>query len=913
MQAAYSAVWRKIFVSSLAVAALFIPRGASCGQTLPIEFHHPEIIRCDANCFTLNGRDAVLFGGSMHYFRVDRGDWEDRLTKMRAAGLNLIKTLVPWNWHEKKPGVFDFSDLEEFLSLTQSKGMYVQVRIGPNITGEWDAAGYPRWLLPWHYRMDLANDAKWCAYWYAHVLPVIKRHQITEGGNVILVQLDNEVGNTEGMTLEIEKSYLKMLYGLVKSAGISVPLTTNWGTATHDNTDPVLSQILDWPDFNYFDSIPDSSARLDEARLYKPNNPLGSPEFPGFLPFTYLKQWADQLQRTRDASLLAAYAQVALERGSAFLNFYMFSGATNREFAARDFETSYDYSCPIAEDGELRDKYYTVRGFGTWLEQNGAALARSTLDKTDLSRAKPATVVMRRNGPRGFLFVRANNPSVTPLRFVYKDPENGQGVEVPQLGGVDLSGYGEVGESRILSLNVPLQNGVMRYATSQVAFHTLFGREEVIVLSAKPGVSGEACFRFPASPAMSGDITDARWNPSDSSLVVSYRHSERLRSFRLQADGERGADLTVFVTPTALAESSIVLRTEGGEFPLITNARLVRSVRPAQSHVAAEIDVGQTEALLFVPGFVPVDKLVADRIGPEPILENAQDIRAFRIAPWQMPAVAPVTEYRGSRVVDFDRLPASPYSREALEQTGKSIRGYSIYQARFSADPSWRAFLELYPREDDVYISEIPGFPHDLFINDTYVPDLSSRRRSEDTSLHGLIAPGENHLAVVCSDFGKTNNQYIWTDSGLRAISVGPRKSESQEITGWSLAQIDFSHPEPLWKAESSPASAPGFLIQSWSLDGMKPPPPGIFQTWFLRVDASKDAVFYLNGKFLGHVSPVGLQRDFYLPGSYLSPDGKNDLRVVSINGSPGAVSAIRVVSNPQTSARTIHLEVTLR
>jgi hypothetical protein len=278
-----------------------------------------------------------------------------------------------------------------------------------------------------------------------------------------------------------------------------------------------------------------------------------------------------------------------------------------------------------------------------------------------------------------------------------------------------------------------------------------------------------------------------------------------------------------------------------------------------------------------------------------------------------MPAVAPVVTAGAARVVGFDRLPASPYHLEALEQSGKSIRGYSIYRARLSADPFWRAFLELYPRENDVYISETPGFPHDVFINDTHVPDLSSRRRDEDTSLRGLIVPGENRITVVCSDFGKSNGQYIWINSGLHALSVGPRKSASQETTGWSLAQLDFSHPEPLWKSDPSPASAPGFLIQSWSLDGLKPPLLSISRTWFLRVDTSKDAVFYLNGRFLGHVSPLGLQRDFYLPGSYFSRDGKNELKVVSINGSPGSVSAREVVSNPRTAARTVHLEMTLR
>ena len=42
--------------------------------------------------------------GSIHYFRVHEGLWEDRLTKIRAAGFNAIQFVIPWNLHQRFPG-----------------------------------------------------------------------------------------------------------------------------------------------------------------------------------------------------------------------------------------------------------------------------------------------------------------------------------------------------------------------------------------------------------------------------------------------------------------------------------------------------------------------------------------------------------------------------------------------------------------------------------------------------------------------------------------------------------------------------------------------------------------------------------------------------------------------------------------
>lgn len=42
--------------------------------------------------FLLNGSPFRYVSGSLHYFRVPRAYWRDRLRKLRAAGLNAVST-----------------------------------------------------------------------------------------------------------------------------------------------------------------------------------------------------------------------------------------------------------------------------------------------------------------------------------------------------------------------------------------------------------------------------------------------------------------------------------------------------------------------------------------------------------------------------------------------------------------------------------------------------------------------------------------------------------------------------------------------------------------------------------------------------------------------------------------------------
>ncbi len=163
-------------------------------KELKPKFSHPQIIRYDNNTFYINGKETFIYSGSFHYFRCDPGGWVDILQKIKAAGFNTIETYIPWNFHEQKKGQLDLSLLDKFLRVCQQMGLYVIARPGPYICAEWDVGGFPRWLAGKDvgFRTASPQDIYWSKYWFNEVLPVIKKHLITNGGTVILLQIENE-------------------------------------------------------------------------------------------------------------------------------------------------------------------------------------------------------------------------------------------------------------------------------------------------------------------------------------------------------------------------------------------------------------------------------------------------------------------------------------------------------------------------------------------------------------------------------------------------------------------------------------------------------------------------------------------------------------------------------------------------
>ncbi|KAF3692999.1 Beta-galactosidase-1-like protein 2 [Channa argus] len=189
---------------------------------------HVVGLRANSSQFTLETKPFRILGGSIHYFRVPRAYWMDRLQKMKACGLNTVTTYVPWNLHEPERGVFNFEDqldLEAYLRLAASLGLWVILRPGPYICAEWDLGGLPSWLLRdknMRLRTTYPGFTAAVNTFFDQLIKKVVPHQYSRGGPVIAVQVENEYGSYAK-----DKGYMHFIKEALLSRGITELLLTS--------------------------------------------------------------------------------------------------------------------------------------------------------------------------------------------------------------------------------------------------------------------------------------------------------------------------------------------------------------------------------------------------------------------------------------------------------------------------------------------------------------------------------------------------------------------------------------------------------------------------------------------------------------------------------------------------------------
>ncbi|CEN92903.1 Beta galactosidase [[Clostridium] sordellii] len=151
--------------------------------------------------FYLNNKKIKIISGALHYFRVVPEYWLDRLEKLKSLGCNTVETYIPWNFHEVKEGIFEFEgakDITRFTKLAQDLGLYVILRPSPYICAEWEFGGLPAWLLKYpsiRIRSNCNIFLNALDKYYKELFKILYPLQSTQGGPVIMIQIENEYGS----------------------------------------------------------------------------------------------------------------------------------------------------------------------------------------------------------------------------------------------------------------------------------------------------------------------------------------------------------------------------------------------------------------------------------------------------------------------------------------------------------------------------------------------------------------------------------------------------------------------------------------------------------------------------------------------------------------------------------------------
>lgn len=309
--------------------------------------------------FLVNNKPIVIKAAEMHYPRIPKEYWEHRIKMAKALGMNTICLYAFWNSHEQTPDNFDFTgqnDIAEFCRIAQKHDMYIIVRPGPYVCAEWEMGGLPWWLLKKKDIQLRTNDE----YYLERVRKFLGKMgeqladlQISRGGNIIMVQVENEYG-----AYATDKDHVRNIRDAVKDAGFTdVPLfQCDWSSTFQNNG---LDDLLWTINFGTGANIDAQFKSLSEAR---PDSPLMCSEF--------WSGWFDHWGRaheTRDAATMISGMKDMLDRNISFSLYMTHGGTTFGHWGGANSPaysamcSSYDYDAPISEAGWTTEKYFLLR------------------------------------------------------------------------------------------------------------------------------------------------------------------------------------------------------------------------------------------------------------------------------------------------------------------------------------------------------------------------------------------------------------------------------------------------------------------------------------------------------------------------------------------------------------------------
>lgn len=310
--------------------------------------------------FLLDGKPFQMISGEMHYPRVPREAWRQRMKMAKAMGLNVIGTYVFWNLHEPQKGRFDFSgnnDIAAFVRMAQEEGLWVVLRPSPYVCAEWEFGGYPFWLQTENGLVVRSKEPKYLEEYRKYINEIGKQLaplQINHGGNILMVQIENEYGSYGS-----DKEYLDINRKLFIEAGFDGLLYT---------CDPV-ADVAKGHLPGLLPAVNGSDKPSQIKRLVRNNHDGKGPFYVAEWYPAWFDWWGTR-HHTVPAEKYVPGLDSVLTSGIS-INMYMFHGGTTRAFMnganfndKNPYEpqiSSYDYDAPLDEAGNATDKFMQFR------------------------------------------------------------------------------------------------------------------------------------------------------------------------------------------------------------------------------------------------------------------------------------------------------------------------------------------------------------------------------------------------------------------------------------------------------------------------------------------------------------------------------------------------------------------------
>lgn len=452
-----------------------------------------EKIEVNSRYFMRDGVPVIDVMGELHFSRVPREEWGDRLRKMKAGGITIVSTYLFWIYHEETEGNFDFSgslDLRQFVREAARVGLKVVLRIGPWAHGECRHGGFPDWLLEKGVNVR-TNDPEYLKYvriWYREIFTQIMGMQHKDGGNIIGYQFDNELVNAPEHILELKR--------IANEIGLEAPIYTATGWNSRygaklpvDEVIPVFGAYADAPWAKGIDRRPPSphyrfDPRRNDAlvgsdvlseqdtgedgwRLPYERYPFALCELGSGIQSTYLRRTV--------ISDMDAYALslVKLGCGNNLIGYYMYAGGTHRigglstlqetkaSGSPNDYTVlNYDFHTAITEYGEVTPRYGLLNMLHLFAQDFGAILApMEYVGAVQPKYGGDLRYCARTDGKSGFIFVN-HHQRYGELEDVYNVRFKLNGCQLPAI---DVKGD----ISFILPVNTDLLGLNLEYALAQ--------------------------------------------------------------------------------------------------------------------------------------------------------------------------------------------------------------------------------------------------------------------------------------------------------------------------------------------------------------------------------------------------------------------------------------------------------------